>query len=84
MKYILSSSIAIQALFWVTSAHAQSIASQEKTITGGTITIVAYIALWLLIFGTVFAILRNQRSLQDDLNDLRKRMDDVLDIDDKA
>lgn len=84
MKYILSTSITIQALFWVTSAQAQSIASQEKTIAGGTITIVAYIALWLLIFGTVFAILRNQRSLQDDLNGLRKRMDDVLDIDDKA
>lgn len=59
-----------------------SVASQETTITGGTLALVAYIVLWVLISGTIFAILKHQRGLTKEMGELRQRMDQVLGLDD--
>lgn len=64
------------------TAFAQtSIASKEVDISGGTLTVVAYIVLWCLVLGAVLSTLLGQRKLQTELDDLRKRMDVVLDVD---
>lgn len=59
-----------------------SVASQETTITGGTLAMVAYIVLWVLISGAIFAILKHQRALTKEMDELRRRMDQVLGLDD--
>ena len=67
----------------VQTALAQnSVASQETTVTGGTLMLVAYIVLWVLISGTIFAILKHQRALTQEMDALRQRMDQVLGVDD--
>lgn len=75
--------ISLLTTFVSQTAWAQnSVASQETTITGGTLAMVAYIVLWVLISGTIFTILKHQRNLTKEMDGLRQRMDHVLGLED--
>lgn len=57
-----------------------SLAAQETTVPGGVLLIAAYIALWLLFFAYLAFIMRRQQALNKDLENLERRMDEVLGI----
>lgn len=57
----------------------ESLASQETSVAGGTLMLVAYIILWVLIFAFIVSVVFKQRSLDRELAVLEKRMDDVFD-----
>ncbi len=59
-------------------AQQESAAAQETSIHGGTLVLAAYICLWVLIFGFVFFVMRRQRAVQDDLEGLERRLDDLF------
>ena len=76
-----SSLAAGMALFlWSATAMAQggSLAASETTIPGGTLVMVAYMVLWLMFGGYLFFIMRRQSKLQDELEGLERRIDNVL------
>lgn len=88
MKSLISISIfALVNLAWTAAAFAQegveSLAGKETTIPGGTLALVAYIVLWVLIFGFVIMTMRRQRAIDGDLAELERRMDEVFDDLDK-
>lgn len=55
-----------------------SLASQERTLPGGTLALAAYIVLWVLVFGFIFVVMRRQRALNRELESLEQRMDEVV------
>lgn len=61
-----------------TPAFAQNVAAQERTIPGGTLMVVSYIALWGLILGFVAILGLRQRAVEEDLKELEKRIDDAF------
>ena len=67
-------SLLLPSLAWAQG----SIASQERTVTGGTLMLLSYLALWILIFGFVAKVLLAQRSLERDLAGLERRMDQLV------
>lgn len=60
------------------AADALSAAARETSVSGGTLMLVAYMALWLMIFGYLAMIMRRQRALSRDLTALERRMDDIF------
>ncbi len=55
-----------------------SLASQERTLPGGMLALVAYLVLWGLIFGLVWMSLRRQGKLNAEIAALERRMDQVF------
>lgn len=71
--YSLITALTLTSPSW---AFAQeNLAAQEKTVAGGDLMLISYLALWLLIFGFVFTVFRAQRGLQADLEQLQRRID---------
>ena len=56
-----------------------SAAAKETTIHGGVLVIVAYIVLWVLIFGFMATVLRKQASVISDLAEAEARADKFFD-----
>lgn len=56
-----------------------SLAQREAQITGGSLALIAYLVLWAIIFGVVFTVVRKQRALTRELDELERRMDEVFD-----
>lgn len=56
-------------------------AAQERTVPGGTLLIVAYLVLWVLVVGFVAVVLRQQRRLDAELDGLERRIDDIAGVD---
>jgi len=56
-----------------------SAAAKETTIHGGVLVIVAYIVLWVLIFGFMATVLRKQASVISDLAEVEARVDKFFD-----
>lgn len=78
---LLGGSTTLLGLLHAAPAHAQeagSLAAREATVPGGTLLIIAYVALWLLVFGYMAMIMRRQHALSRDLQNLERRMDEVL------
>lgn len=50
----------------------------ERKVTGGTLALVAYVALWILVFGFVVLVVRRQRRIDDELDELEGRLDRVF------
>ena len=90
MKSFAALSAFLLANMWfVGGAFAQqaaetSVAGNESTIPGGTLAVIAYIVLWVLIFGFVFATMRRQQKIDRELDELERRMDEVFEDLDKA
>jgi CcmD family protein len=57
---------------------AVSVAQTETAVSGGTLMLVSYIVLWILIFGFMIGIARRQARLDRELDDLEARMDDLF------
>lgn len=57
----------------------ESLASQEKTIPGGTLAMAAYVALWFLLLGYFVVMTLRLRSLREDVRQLDKRIDELVD-----
>lgn len=88
MKSLISvSTFALINLAWAGAAFAQegveSLAGKETSIPGGTLALVAYIVLWVLIFGFIIITMRRQRAIDGELAELERRMDEVFDDLDK-
>ncbi|MGM0559403.1 MAG: hypothetical protein ACQEVA_23670, partial [Myxococcota bacterium] len=67
------------------TAPAESKASQERTIPGGTLAVMSYILLWLMTLGFVGFTAKRQSALAEELETLERRMDSVLgEIDDEV
>ena len=60
-------------------AYAQGAPSEDVQVPGGALMLVSYLALWALMLGY---LARRQGLLEDDLETLRKRMDDMLGLED--
>ncbi len=60
-------------------AQTQSLASQERAVTGGDLMLAAYVIFWLLIFGFLAYVLRAQRALSRDMDALQARVARELD-----
>jgi hypothetical protein len=58
-------------------AQASSLAEQETSVPGGNLMLIAYIGLWALILGFVIVLLRAQRAVERDLDDLERRLDEL-------
>lgn len=55
-----------------------TLASQETTIPGGTLVMVAYLVLWVLLGGYAFLIARRQAKLQREIKGLDARIDEAF------
>ena len=53
----------------------QSIASQETQVTGGTLTLIAYLVLWGLIAAALIAISLKQKKLDEELRAIEHKLD---------
>lgn len=62
-------------------ALAQNKAAQETTITGGTLVVVAYLALWAMLLVYLAVLSARQKRLDDEIDELEKRLDTILGID---
>ena len=63
-------------------AYAENVAAKESSVTGGTLMLVSYIALWLLIFGYLALLSRRLTKSEEDFSSLRKELDDRLQLTD--
>ncbi len=85
MKYIVSLQTFALALLFAASAFAQqgqaatrSLAGQETSLPGGTLALIAYFVLWVLIFGLIVVTMRRQRKVDREIDELERRMDEVF------
>lgn len=69
-------------LSWSTLAAAGdgSVAQQEATIPGGTLVIVGYVILWVMLGGYLLFVMWRQRRLQDDIDALEERIDEAYGV----
>ncbi len=65
----------LPSLAW---AQETSVAAQERSITGGTLALVAYLILWALILGFFFFILGRQKRAERDLQRMEARVSQAL------
>ncbi len=72
--------------FWLVAlpgvAFAQGAPSEDVQVPGGALMLVSYLVLWALLLGYLAYLARRQSSIEDDLDTLRKRMDDMLGLED--
>ena len=62
----------------------ETVAAAETDVTGGTLMLVAYLALWAMMLGYLFVLARRQQGLDRDLVELERRLDEILQIDEPA
>ncbi len=60
------------------TTEALSLAAQETSVPGGTLMLIAYLALWLMVFAYIAMIMRRQSALNRDLAALERRMDEAF------
>ena len=60
-----------------------SLASQESEITGGSLALISYMALWILVLGVILAVFVRQRKLNAELELLERKLDAHLGVDRK-
>jgi hypothetical protein len=59
----------------------ESVASQETNIPGGTLMLIAYIVFTAMMLGYLALLSFRQRRLDDDIDELEKRLDELAAID---
>ena len=65
-----------------THLYAENVAAKESSVPGGTLMLVSYVALWLLIFGYLALLSRRLKKSEDDFGNLRKELDERLELTD--
>lgn len=78
MNRLIATFATLVILLIASPGFAQNLAAQEKTVPGGTLMLAAYIALWALILGYVVVLSRRQSALDDDIEALKRRIDDLF------
>ena len=68
--------LAVPSLVW-----AENTAAAETTVPGGTLMLAAYLVLWVMIVAFLVVLSRRQSGIDADLVVLRKRMDELLGVD---
>lgn len=64
------------------AAYAQeSVASKETSVPGGTLMVIAYIVFAAMMFGYLALLSFRQRRLDDDVEELEKRLDELAALD---
>lgn len=72
-------------LVWSSTAGAQKgAAGAETTIPGGTLVIVGYMVLWVMLGGYLLFVMWRQRRLTDDIEQLRERIDQAYGVSEKT
>ena len=52
---------------------------EETVVPGGTLMIIGYLILWLMVAGFLAAVLIRQRTMKRDVDDLEERIDGLVD-----
>ncbi len=52
---------------------------EETVVPGGTLMVIGYLILWLMVAGFLAAVLIRQRAMQRDVDDLEERIDGLVD-----
>lgn len=63
----------------IAQAPPASLAQQEVSVPGGTLLLIAYMGLWVVILGFVVLILRQQQAVSRDLDELERRLNELAD-----
>lgn len=50
--------------------------SEETSVPGGTLMVIGYLVLWGMLGGFLFFVLLRQRRLQDEVDELERRIDE--------
>jgi hypothetical protein len=61
----------------IAQAPPASLAEQEVSVPGGTLLLIAYMGLWVVILGFVVLILRQQQAASRDLDELERRLNEL-------
>jgi hypothetical protein len=61
----------------IAQAPPASLAQQEVSVPGGTLLLIAYMGLWVVILGFVVLILRQQQAVSRDLDELERRLNEL-------
>ncbi len=61
----------------IAQAPPASLAEQEVSVPGGTLLLIAYMGLWVVILGFVVLILRQQQAVSRDLDELERRLNEL-------
>jgi hypothetical protein len=59
----------------------QSVASQETSIPGGTLMVIAYVVFTTMMLGYLALLSWRQRRLDEDIEELEKRLDELAALD---
>ncbi len=81
MRVVVRCLVVLATLGLPLNVWAQNTAAQETTVPGGTLMLASYIALWLLIVAFLVVLSRRQSQVDNDLETLQKRIDDLLGVD---
>lgn len=60
-------------------AQGTSVAEQESNVTGGTLMLICYMVLWVMLVAFFVFVLRKQSTMVQSVDDLRTRMGEVED-----
>ena len=77
---ITASLFTLTALLWPAVAFAQSDASQETTIPGGVLVLITYFVFVALMMGYIAVLHIRQRKLDQDIEALEKRLDELAEL----
>lgn len=62
---------------WSTLAVAQTPA-EETAVPGGTLMVIGYLVLWVMLGAYLFSVMWRQRRLQDEIDELEQRIDETF------
>ena len=72
-------SLVLPAVACAQEVGTQAIARSEVEVTGGSLVIVTYVVLWVLLLGFLVAFFSHQRRFQQQLVLLESQVDQVVD-----
>ncbi len=82
MKNFAMSFVGLLLVVAPSFAWAQNKAAEETTIPGGTLVVASYLALWVMILVYLAVLSARQKRLDDQIDELEKRLDTLLGVDD--
>ena len=80
MKRLLTVSLVLMP----SVAWAETVASSETTVPGGVLMLISYLILWVMIVGYLAVLSKRQQVVEEDVETLRHRMDELFNATDDA